>query len=82
MGAADLGRAALGRRLLTLGDNMPVTLGVPKGRARSAHLRRPLRELCALARLLRLEVAAAPAREALLTTIKLNPGHATFYRVD
>ena len=27
-------------------------------------------------------VAAAPAREALLTTIKLNPGHATFYRVD
>lgn len=26
--------------------------------------------------------AAAPAREALLTTIKLNPGHAIFYRVD
>ena len=26
--------------------------------------------------------AAAPAREAVLTTIKLNPGHATFYRVD
>merc|ERR1712233_295592 len=25
---------------------------------------------------------AAPAREAILTTIKLNPGHATFYRVD
>jgi len=25
---------------------------------------------------------AAPAREAVLTTIKLNPGHATFYRVD
>jgi len=27
-------------------------------------------------------VAGAPAREATLTTIKLNPGHATFYRVD
>merc|ERR1712042_70705 len=26
--------------------------------------------------------AAAPARDAVLTTIKLNPGHATFYRVD
>merc|ERR1712126_516150 len=25
---------------------------------------------------------AAPSREALLTTIKLNPGHAVFYRVD
>merc|ERR1711926_38344 len=25
---------------------------------------------------------AAPARDAVLTTIKLNPGHATFYRVD
>merc|ERR1711981_1298122 len=25
--------------------------------------------------------AAAPAREAVLTTIKLNPGHAVFYRV-
>merc|ERR1712073_274850 len=25
--------------------------------------------------------AGAPAREATLTTIKLNPGHATFYRV-
>merc|ERR1712215_532240 len=25
---------------------------------------------------------AAPAREAILTTIKLNPGHAIFYRVD
>ena len=27
-------------------------------------------------------VAAAPSRDAVLTTIKLNPGHATFYRVD
>merc|ERR1711973_185598 len=26
--------------------------------------------------------AAAPSRDAVLTTIKLNPGHATFYRVD
>merc|ERR1712029_434036 len=26
--------------------------------------------------------AAAPLRDAVLTTIKLNPGHATFYRVD
>jgi hypothetical protein len=26
--------------------------------------------------------AGAPAREAVLTTIKLNPGHAIFYRVD
>jgi len=26
--------------------------------------------------------AGAPSREATLTTIKLNPGHATFYRVD
>merc|ERR1712142_310189 len=26
--------------------------------------------------------AAAPARDAVLTTIKLNPGRATFYRVD
>merc|ERR1712061_30969 len=26
--------------------------------------------------------AGAPAREATLTTIKLNPGHATYYRVD
>merc|ERR1712086_393139 len=26
--------------------------------------------------------AAAPARGAVLTTIKLNPGHAVFYRVD
>merc|ERR1711976_1018723 len=26
--------------------------------------------------------AAAPARDAVLTTIKLNPGHATFYKVD
>merc|ERR1712241_1408372 len=25
---------------------------------------------------------AAPSRDAVLTTIKLNPGHATFYRVD
>merc|ERR1711964_403219 len=25
---------------------------------------------------------AAPAREAVLTTVKLNPGHAVFYRVD
>merc|ERR1712098_981887 len=25
---------------------------------------------------------AAPSREAILTTIKLNPGHAVFYRVD
>merc|ERR1711972_577972 len=25
--------------------------------------------------------AAAPSRDAVLTTIKLNPGHATFYRV-
>merc|ERR1712168_765702 len=27
-------------------------------------------------------VAGAAARDAVLTTIKLNPGHATFYRVD
>jgi len=27
-------------------------------------------------------VAGVPSREATLTTIKLNPGHATFYRVD
>jgi len=27
-------------------------------------------------------VSAPAAREAVLTTIKLNPGHATFYRVD
>merc|ERR1719310_985884 len=27
-------------------------------------------------------VPAAPARDAVLTTIKLNPGHAVFYRVD
>merc|ERR1739847_17441 len=27
-------------------------------------------------------VSAPAAREAILTTIKLNPGHATFYRVD
>merc|ERR1711976_659838 len=26
--------------------------------------------------------AAAPARDAVLTTIKLNPGHATFYKVE
>merc|ERR1712098_402102 len=26
--------------------------------------------------------AAAPSRDPVLTTIKLNPGHATFYRVD
>merc|ERR1712131_13344 len=26
--------------------------------------------------------AAAPSRDAVLATIKLNPGHATFYRVD
>merc|ERR1712055_138942 len=26
--------------------------------------------------------AGAPSREAILTTIKLNPGHAIFYRVD
>jgi len=26
--------------------------------------------------------AAPAARDAVLTTIKLNPGHATFYRVD
>merc|ERR1712131_163681 len=26
--------------------------------------------------------AAAPSRDAVLTQIKLNPGHATFYRVD
>merc|ERR1712055_87453 len=26
--------------------------------------------------------AAAPTREAVLTTVKLNPGHAVFYRVD
>merc|ERR1712168_1257161 len=26
--------------------------------------------------------AAAPSRDAVLTTIRLNPGHATFYRVD
>merc|ERR1711963_81375 len=25
---------------------------------------------------------AAPARDAVLTTVKLNPGHAVFYRVD
>lgn len=29
-----------------------------------------------------LAVAAAPSREAVLTTIKLNPGHAVSYRVD
>jgi len=29
-----------------------------------------------------LAYAGAPSREATLTTIKLNPGHATFYRVD
>merc|ERR1711970_75877 len=27
-------------------------------------------------------LAAAPSREAVLTTVKLNPGHAVFYRVD
>merc|ERR1719507_1581190 len=26
--------------------------------------------------------AAAPSREAVLTTVKLNPGHAISYRVD
>merc|ERR1712158_279184 len=26
--------------------------------------------------------AGAPSREAVLTTVKLNPGHAVFYRVD
>merc|ERR1712088_891812 len=26
--------------------------------------------------------AAAPSREAVLTTVRLNPGHAVFYRVD
>merc|ERR1711910_185550 len=26
--------------------------------------------------------AAAPSREAVLTTVKLSPGHAVFYRVD
>merc|ERR1712083_271887 len=29
-----------------------------------------------------LAAAAAPAREAILTTVKLNPGHAISYRVD
>jgi len=29
-----------------------------------------------------LAAPAAPAREATLTTVKLNPGHAIFYRVD
>jgi hypothetical protein len=29
-----------------------------------------------------LAAAGAPAREAVLTTVKLNPGHAIFYRVD
>merc|ERR1712236_2335 len=27
-------------------------------------------------------LAAAPSREAVLTTVKLNPGHAIYYRVD
>jgi hypothetical protein len=29
-----------------------------------------------------LAAVGAPAREAVLTTVKLNPGHAIFYRVD
>lgn len=39
---------AFGRRLVCLTDNLPSALGVTKGRAKSTHLLRPLRKLCAL----------------------------------
>lgn len=38
-----------GKRLLFLADNLPLTLSVCKGRARSSFLTKPLRKICALA---------------------------------
>jgi hypothetical protein len=49
--------------------------GHRRRRAAQAPLALPLAAAAPLA-------AAGPAREAVLTTIKLNPGHAIFYRVD
>ena len=37
-----------GRRILFLSDNLPLTLGVCKGRAKSSFLTKPLRKICAL----------------------------------
>eukprot|EP00959_Pyramimonas_sp_CCMP1952_P259027 5415278-Pyramimonas_sp.AAC.1 len=39
---------AFGKRLATLVDNLPLALAATKGRARSLHLRGPLRKLAAL----------------------------------
>jgi hypothetical protein len=39
---------AIGKRLLILGDNLPVVLGVTKGRARSPLLRAPLQAIAAM----------------------------------
>ena len=39
---------AFGRRIVALVDNLPLALAATKGRARSRHLRGPLRELAAL----------------------------------
>lgn len=38
-----------GKRILFLADNLPLTLSVCKGRAKSSFLTRPLRKICALA---------------------------------
>lgn len=37
-----------GRRILFLSDNLPLSLGVCKGRAKSSFLTKPLRKICAL----------------------------------
>lgn len=37
-----------GKRILLLSDNLPLTLGVCKGRAKSSFLTKPLRKICAL----------------------------------
>ena len=40
--------SSLGRRMMIIVDNLPLVLGVVKGRAKSKHLRRCLGRVCAL----------------------------------
>jgi len=63
---------------LPLGAGLPLAgayAGVPLNTLAGAYAGAPVAPVAAVA-------AAAPSREAIKTTVKLNPGHAIFYRVD
>merc|ERR1712002_1142337 len=78
---AEKARTKRSAQLATFGPTAYAGLAsglLPAGPIAAAAYAAPVAPIAAAAPL----AAAAPAREAILTTVKLNPGHAISYRVD